>query len=88
MKKFETKIKKTKLKYIFYCLNFLRIRINIQKTFINIIIELFLQFDKEHLIIPLESMVIYGIIQEIDEFIDFKRNQRNLVEDERSWIFE
>jgi hypothetical protein len=24
----------------------------------------------------------------VDKFIDFKRNQRNLVEEERSWIFE
>jgi hypothetical protein len=39
-------------------------------------LKLFLQFDKEYLIIPLESMAIYGIMQEIDEFINFKRNQR------------
>jgi hypothetical protein len=27
-------------------------------------------------------------MQEVDEFIDFKRNQRNFVEDDKSWIFE
>jgi hypothetical protein len=46
---------------------------------LKLVSKLFLQFDKEYLVIPLESMTIYGIMQEVDEFIDFKRNQRNLV---------
>jgi hypothetical protein len=29
-------------------------------------------------------MALYGIMQKIDEFINLKRNQRNLVEDEKS----
>jgi hypothetical protein len=33
-------------------------------------------------------MEIYGIRQEVDEFIDFKRIQKNLVENERPWTFE
>jgi hypothetical protein len=50
-------------------------------------LELFLQFDKEYLVIPLESVVIYGIMQEVDEIFDFKRNQRNFLEDENHGSF-
>jgi hypothetical protein len=39
------------------------------------VIQVFLQFDKEYLVFPLESIPIYGIIPEIDEYIDIKRNQ-------------
>jgi hypothetical protein len=41
--------------------------------------QVFLLFDNEYLVFPLESMPVYGIIPEIDEHIDIKRNQRPLV---------
>jgi hypothetical protein len=31
-------------------------------------------------------MPLYGIIQEFDEFIDFKRNQKPLTKGERTWF--
>jgi hypothetical protein len=37
------------------------------------VIQMFLQFDKEYLILPLEAMPIYGIMIELDEYIDMKR---------------
>jgi hypothetical protein len=40
------------------------------------VLELFLELDKEYLVVPLESMAIYDIMQEIDEFINFERNCR------------
>jgi hypothetical protein len=103
--KFQIEITKNEIKMVtFYCLSYMKIKINIEETFINMrdisileypivetylesVLELFLQFDKEYLIISLELMAIYGIMQEIDEFINFRKNQRNLVEDEKSWIF-
>jgi hypothetical protein len=42
------------------------------------VIQMFLQFDKEYLILPLEAIPIYGIMIELDEYIDTKRNQRHL----------
>jgi hypothetical protein len=42
------------------------------------VIQMFLQFDKEFLILPLEAMPIYGITIELDEHIDTKRGQRHL----------
>jgi hypothetical protein len=47
------------------------------------IIQMFSQFDKEYLIIPLEAMPIFGIMIEIDEYIDTRRNWRHLVLAER-----
>jgi hypothetical protein len=38
------------------------------------VIQFFLQFHKEYLLFPLELMPIYGIIPEIDKYIDIKRN--------------
>jgi hypothetical protein len=48
---------------------------------------MFLQFDKEYLILPLEAMPTYGIMIELDEYIDTKRSQRHLVLAEREWMF-
>jgi hypothetical protein len=39
------------------------------------VIKVFLQFDSEYLIIPMECMPIYGIIPELDNYIDSKRNR-------------
>jgi hypothetical protein len=52
------------------------------------VIQMFLQFDKEYLILPLEAMPIYGIMIELDEYIDTKRSQRHLGIAGREWIFE
>jgi hypothetical protein len=49
---------------------------------------MFLQFDKEYLILPLEATPIYGIMIELDEHIDVKRSQRHFVLAEREWMFE
>jgi hypothetical protein len=51
-------------------------------------IQMFLQFDKEYLILLLEAMPIYGIMIELDEYIDTKRSQRHLGFAKREWIFE
>jgi hypothetical protein len=50
------------------------------------VIQMFLQFDKEFLI--LEEMPIYGIMIELDEYIDTKRGQRHFEFAEREWIFD
>jgi hypothetical protein len=42
------------------------------------IFEMFLHFDKDYLILPLESMPIYDLMQEIDKFINLIRNQKHL----------
>jgi hypothetical protein len=52
------------------------------------VIQMFLQFDKAYLILPLETMPIYGIMIGLDEYIDMKRSQRHLGVAEREWIFE
>jgi hypothetical protein len=39
------------------------------------VIQMFLQFEKEYLLLPLEAMPIYGIMIELDEYIDAKRSQ-------------
>jgi hypothetical protein len=52
------------------------------------VIQMFLQFDKKYLILPLEAMPIYGIMIKLDEYIDAKKSQRHLVLAEREWIFE
>jgi hypothetical protein len=57
------------------------------KRHLESVFEIFLQFDKKYLILPLESMLIYSLIQEIDDVIDLRRNQRHLCESERRWIF-
>jgi hypothetical protein len=51
------------------------------------VLEMFPQLDKDCLILPIESMPIYSIIKEADEFIDSRRNQRPLVDIEREWTF-
>jgi hypothetical protein len=52
------------------------------------VIQMFLQFDKEYLMLPLEAMPIYDIMIELDDYIDAKRSQQHLVLAEREWIFE
>jgi hypothetical protein len=52
------------------------------------VIQMFLQFDKAYLILPLETMLIYGIMTDLDEYIDIKRNQKHLKIAEKEWIFE
>jgi hypothetical protein len=52
------------------------------------VIQMFLQFDKAYLILPLETMPIYGIMIDLNEYIDMKRSQRHLGVAEREWIFE
>jgi hypothetical protein len=47
-----------------------------------------LQFDEEYLIFPLEIMPIYGIMIEIDEYMDARRNQQYFVSAETEWMFE
>jgi hypothetical protein len=39
------------------------------------VIKMFLQFDSEYWIIPVECMPIYGIIPELDIYIDAKKNR-------------
>jgi hypothetical protein len=43
------------------------------------VIQIFLQFNKEYLIFSLEAIPIYGIIIEMDEYMDARRNQRHLM---------
>jgi hypothetical protein len=52
------------------------------------VIQMFLQCDKEFLILPLEAIPIYGIMIELDEYIDTKRGQKHLELVERKWMFE
>jgi hypothetical protein len=40
---------------------------------------MFLQFDKEYLIFSLEAIPIYGIMIEMEEYIDARRNQQYLM---------
>jgi hypothetical protein len=40
------------------------------------------------LIIPLECMLIYGLIPKVDKYIDSKRNQHLLTYMEKEWIVE
>jgi hypothetical protein len=64
-----------------------KIKFPVVERHLKSIFEIFLQFDKEYLILFLESMPICGLMQEIDGFIDLKRNQRHLCVSERKWIF-
>jgi hypothetical protein len=51
------------------------------------VIKMFLQFDSEYWIMPVECMPIYGIIPELDIYIDAKKNRRPLTRMEKDWIF-
>jgi hypothetical protein len=42
------------------------------------VMKVFLQFENEYLIIPMETMPTYGIMPEVDNYIDSKRNQHPL----------
>jgi hypothetical protein len=52
------------------------------------VIKVFLQFDSEYWIILVECMPIYGIMPELDNYIDSKRNRRPLIYIEKEWIFD
>jgi hypothetical protein len=39
------------------------------------VLKVFLQFDSEYWIIPVECMPVYEIMLEFDNYIDFKRNR-------------
>jgi hypothetical protein len=47
-----------------------------------------LQFDSEYLIMPVECMPVYGIIPELDIYIDVKKNRRPLTQVEKNWMFD
>jgi hypothetical protein len=47
------------------------------------VIKILLQFDNEYWIKPVECMPIYGIMQEVDNYIDSKRNRRPLMRIEK-----
>jgi hypothetical protein len=42
----------------------------IVERYLEGVMKVFLQFDNEYLIIPMESMPIYGIMPEVDNYID------------------
>jgi hypothetical protein len=50
--------------------------------------KILLQFDSEYWIIPVECIPVYGIMQELDNYIDSKRNRHPLMYIEKEWIFE
>jgi uncharacterized short protein YbdD (DUF466 family) len=52
------------------------------------VIKTFLQFDSEYLIIPIKYMQVYGIMPELDNYIDSKRNRHPLTYMEKEWIFD
>jgi hypothetical protein len=52
------------------------------------VIKVFLQFDSEYWIIPVECMPMYGIMPELDNYIDSKRNRCPLTYIEKEWIFD
>jgi hypothetical protein len=52
------------------------------------VIKIFLQFDSEYWIIPVECMPVYGIMQELDNYIDSKRNRLPLMRIEKDWMFD
>jgi hypothetical protein len=52
------------------------------------VLKMFLQFDSEYWIFPVECMPIYGIIQEVDIYINAKRNKRPLTRIEKDWMFD
>jgi hypothetical protein len=52
------------------------------------VIKVFLQFDSEYWIIHVEYMPVYGVMPELDNHINFKRNRRPLIYIEKEWIFD
>jgi hypothetical protein len=52
------------------------------------VIKVFLQFDSGYWIIPVECMLVYGIMLELDNYIDSKRNRHPLTYIEKEWIFD
>jgi hypothetical protein len=51
------------------------------------VLKMFLQFNSEYWIFPVECMPIYRLIQEVDIYIDAKRNKRPLTHIEKDWMF-
>jgi hypothetical protein len=52
------------------------------------VLKIFLQFDSEYWIIPVECMLVYGIMQELDNYIDSRRNRHPLSHMKKEWMFE
>jgi hypothetical protein len=52
------------------------------------VIKIFLQFDSEYWITPVEYIPVYGIMKELDNYVDSKRNRCPLTHLEKEWIFE
>jgi hypothetical protein len=52
------------------------------------VIRIFLQFNSEYWITPVEYMPVYGIMQELDNYINSKRNRCPLTHIEKEWIFD
>jgi hypothetical protein len=52
------------------------------------VLKTFLQFGSEYWIIPVEYIPVYGIMEELDNYIDSRRNRRPLSHMEKEWMFE
>jgi hypothetical protein len=52
------------------------------------VLKIFLQFDSEYWMFPIECMPIYGIIQEVDIDIEAKRYRQPLTCIEKDWMFD
>jgi hypothetical protein len=52
------------------------------------VLKVLLQFDSEYWIFLVECMPIYGIMQELDIYIDAKKNRRPLTRIEKDWMFD
>jgi hypothetical protein len=52
------------------------------------VIKIFLQFDSEYWLTPVEYIPVYGIMQELDNYVDSKRNRCPLTHLEKEWIFD
>jgi hypothetical protein len=95
---FEIEIKNDQIKLkTFFQLQFMKEIVRLGQIFINMVnrviidvpaIERHLERVIQMLILPLEAMPIYGIMIELDVYIDAKRSQRHLGLAEREWMFE
>jgi hypothetical protein len=54
---------------------------------IESVLKVLLQFDSEYWIFPVECMPIYGIIPELDIYIDSKKNRCPLSHIEKDWMY-
>jgi hypothetical protein len=58
------------------------------KRLLENVLKMFLQFDSEYWIMPVECMPIYGIMEELDIYIDAKKNRQPLTHIEKDWMFD